>query len=62
MDTQIILLVAPLILIELSLKVVALRDLLGREQIKGTKWAWVLIILLVSLFGSIAYLLIGRDE
>lgn len=62
MDTRVILLIAPLLLIELGLKAVALRDLLGREQVKGTKWAWAVIILLVSLFGSIIYLTVGRDE
>jgi hypothetical protein len=52
----------PIILIQIVLIVVALRDLAGRERTKGPKWAWVLIILFVNLFGPIIYLLLGREE
>lgn len=52
----------PIILIQIVLIVVALRDLIGRERTKGPKWAWVLVILLVNFFGPIVYLLVGREE
>jgi hypothetical protein len=52
----------PIILIQIVLIVVALRDLIGRERTKGPKWAWALFILFVNLFGPIIYLLLGREE
>jgi hypothetical protein len=52
----------PIFLLQIGLIVVALRDLIGRERTKGPKWAWVLIILVINLFGPIIYLLLGREE
>jgi hypothetical protein len=40
----------------------ALTDLVRREQTRGPKWVWVLVILFVNLIGPIIYLLLGRDE
>jgi hypothetical protein len=62
-DAQILLAVAPLALASLGLLVLALRDLITRpaEEITGgNKAPWLLVILLVSTFGSVAYLLFGR--
>ena len=56
-------LIAPLLIIELVLLVIALVDLIRRQEIKYLpKWAWALIILLFSLIGPISYLIIGREE
>jgi len=52
----------PILLLQLVLIVVALRDLIRRQGTRGPKWMWVLIILFVNTFGPIAYLLIGREE
>lgn len=52
----------PVLLIQLALVVVALKDLINRERTKGPKWAWVLIILFFNFIGPIVYLLIGREE
>jgi hypothetical protein len=52
----------PILLLQIGLIVIALRDLRGRERTKGPKWAWVLIILFGEIFGPIIYLLIGREE
>ena len=52
----------PIVLLQIVLVVVALRDLIGRERIKGPKWAWALVILFVNIFGPIIYLLVGREE
>jgi glucose uptake protein GlcU len=52
----------PIILIQLGLTVFALVDLLRREQTKGPKWAWALVILLISTIGPIVYLIAGREE
>jgi hypothetical protein len=56
-------LIAPLLIIELVLLVIALVDLIRRQEVKYLpKWAWALIILLFSLIGPISYLIIGREE
>ena len=57
-------LILPLAIIELILIVVALVDLVRRDarQVRGSKVAWVLIILLISTLGPICYLLLGRKE
>ena len=52
----------PILLLQLVLMVVALRDLIRRQGTRGPKWMWVIIILFVNTFGPIAYLLIGREE
>jgi Phospholipase_D-nuclease N-terminal len=52
----------PIILLELVLLFIALRDLVRRERTKGPKWAWALVIVLINIFGPIAYLLFGREE
>ncbi len=51
-------------LIQVTLAVVALVDLSRRPVDRvtlGNKWVWVAIILLVSLFGAIIYLAVGRQ-
>ena len=55
-------LLIPVILIELTLLVIALIDLLRREKTRGPKWAWALAILIIQIFGPIAYLIFGREE
>ena len=56
-------LIAPLVLLELGMIVIALRDLRRRERVKGPRrWMWVLIILFVNLLGPILYLLLGRED
>jgi len=55
-------LLLPVFLLELSLMAVALLDLRRRANTKGPKWAWVLVILFVSLLGPLLYLLLGRQD
>jgi uncharacterized membrane protein YhaH (DUF805 family) len=52
----------PVILLQIALMVVALVDLVRRERTRGPKWAWALVIVFISLIGSVAYLLFGRGE
>ena len=59
---QLIPLLIPIILIELGLMIVALVDLIRREQSRGPKWMWVLVILFFNLIGPILYFIIGREE
>jgi len=62
-DTQTVLLLLPIILIELGLIVFALRDLLRPERrVRGdSKLMWGLIIVFISLFGPIVYFVVGRE-
>ena len=56
-------LIAPLVIIELTLVVIALVDLIRRQEVKYLpKWGWALIIILINLIGPILYLIIGREE
>ncbi|WP_028393273.1 PLD nuclease N-terminal domain-containing protein [Bacillus cihuensis] len=53
----------PIIIFELILKGISIRDLLKRErgEVKGkNKLVWVLVILLISTIGPIFYLIYGR--
>lgn len=61
---QLLALLLPLALLELLLVVFALVDVLRREpeRIRGSKVAWILIILLISTIGPICYFIIGRKE
>lgn len=60
---DIIKIVWPLIIFQLLLMIWAFIDLAKRKTVKSLpKWAWVLIILFVSTFGPIIYLVFGRGE
>ena len=63
-DSQILLLVLPIVIIEIALIVIALRDLLRPERrVRGdSKLMWGLLIVFIGLFGPILYLTIGRQE
>jgi hypothetical protein len=53
----------PLMVVELALMVIALVDLFKRENMKSnTRLVWVFVIILISIFGPIAYLLFGRKD
>lgn len=55
-------LLAPLLLIQLALLAAGLIDLARRERTRGPKWAWALVIVLLSMIGPIVYFLFGREE
>ena len=55
-------LLIPIFIIQLALIVFALADLLRRENIRGPKWVWVLVILFVNFIGPIIYFLLGRGD
>jgi hypothetical protein len=60
MEASLWLWVAPLILIEIGLLVVALLDLLRRRP---PYWAiWLLVVIFIQIVGPVLYLLIGRRE
>ena len=60
--TKLIPLLIPLILIQLGLLIAALIDLSKRENIRGPKWMWVLVILFINIIGPIVYFILGREE
>jgi len=54
----------PVIIIELALMVVALVDVLRRQEnrVKGNKIVWVFVIIFIQIFGPVAYFIFGRKE
>ena len=66
MDTSVLMkyipLLIPVVVIELGLMITALVDLIRREQTKGPKWVWALVIVLVNFIGPIIYFIVGRKE
>ena len=63
-QTLIILLLLPILVIEVVLIVVALRDLLRPERrVRGdSKLMWGLLIVFIGMLGPILYLTVGRQE
>lgn len=63
-ETQILLLVLPIVIVDVGLIVFALRDLLRPERrVRGeSKLMWGLLIVFVGLLGPILYLTVGRQE
>jgi ABC-2 type transport system ATP-binding protein len=63
-DPSILLLVAPLVLLQLGLLVVAVVDLLrdDRRVRGGNKGVWAVIIVFVNVVGPILYFLVGRQD
>ncbi len=56
-------LLIPLVLLQLILVIVALRDLVRRGKTRYLpKWGWALLIIFVQLFGSVAYFILGRED
>jgi hypothetical protein len=55
-------LLIPVILLELGLMVFALMDLSKRPSVRGPKWVWILVIVLVDLIGPVVYFLYGRER
>lgn len=60
--TRLILLLSPLVLIQIGLMIAALVDLAKRERVKGPKWVWALVIILVNIIGPIVYFVAGRED
>ena len=52
----------PIVVIQLALMITALVDLVRREQTRGPKWVWALVIVLVNFIGPIVYFVFGRKE
>ncbi|APC47249.1 PLDc N-terminal domain-containing protein [Virgibacillus halodenitrificans] len=54
--------IAPLIVIQGILLIIALIDLAKTAQTNGPKWLWFLIIFFINIIGPILYFLFGRRQ
>jgi len=63
-NTTLLLALLPLVLIDVGIVVYCIVDLYRPERRVrgGNKIVWLLIILLVSTLGWLAYLLVGRED
>lgn len=53
----------PLLIIQLVLLVIALLDLLKRQNMPGnTRLIWLIVIIFVNIFGPVIYLIFGRKD
>ena len=55
-------LLIPILLVQLGLMVYCLVDLAKREQTRGPKWLWIVLIIIGQLWGPLLYLFVGRQE
>lgn len=62
-DTGLLLAILPLVLIDLAMVIYCVVDLFKKDRRVrgGNKLIWLLVILLVSTLGWLAYLLFGRE-
>ncbi len=51
---------APILIIQLILLIVAIIDLVRIEKTNGPKWLWALIIIFINIIGPILYFVLGR--
>lgn len=54
--------IAPILVIQLILFIVALIDVIRIEKTNGPKWMWILIILFINIVGPIIYFIFGRRQ
>ncbi|MBD8069476.1 PLD nuclease N-terminal domain-containing protein [Bacillus sp. PS06] len=55
-------LLLPIVIIQFVLMLIALVDIIKAKETKGPKVMWVLIVVLINLFGPIAYFIFGRKK
>lgn len=53
---------APLIIIQLILIVIALIACARAERTTGPKWMWVLLILFIHIIGPVMFFIVGRRK
>jgi hypothetical protein len=63
-DQQLLLLVVPIAVIQVSLLVLAIRDLVRPERrVRGdSKLLWGIVIVVIGLLGPILYFTVGRED
>jgi FtsH-binding integral membrane protein len=55
-------LLIPVILIQLGLMIFALVDILKKKAARGNFVVWIIVIVVVNIFGPIAYFAFGRVD
>ena len=55
-------LIAPLLVLQLILALVAIVDILRAHETRGPKWIWMIVSLLGSMIGPILYFIVGRKK
>lgn len=55
-------LIAPLLILQLVLALVAIVDILRAHETRGPKWIWMIVSLLGSMIGPILYFIVGRKN
>lgn len=55
-------LLAPIIVIQFILIVVAVVDIVKVKETNGPKWLWAVIIVIGSIIGPVLYFIIGRKK
>ncbi|PKR76949.1 transcriptional regulator [Halalkalibacillus sediminis] len=60
MDSTMLQLLIPVVILQLVLAIVALVNLIKSDSVNGPKWVWALIILLINVIGPIIYFIFGR--
>ncbi len=54
--------IAPILVLQFILMVVALISCIRQEETNGPKWLWVVLIIFINLLGPILYFVIGRRQ
>lgn len=63
LDTQTLIMILPLIVLQLTLMIVALVHILRHDNYKtGNRILWIFIVIFLNLLGPILYFAIGRGE
>lgn len=52
--------IAPILILQCILMIIALVSCLREEKTNGPKWVWILIILFINLIGPVLYFVVGR--
>ena len=55
-------LIAPLLVIQGILVIIALIDMFRNGETKGPRWMWIPIIVLGTMIGPIVYFIFGRRQ
>ena len=53
-------LIAPLLIVQAILAIVALIDIARIHATNGPKWVWVLVVIVINTIGPIVYFIFGR--
>jgi len=62
MTKELIILLIPVILLQAGLAIYCITKILKEGVEIGNKALWIVIVLIVNLFGPIAFLIIGRKK